>query len=547
VFVGGPDTTNIDLTLGACPTNYDTCGQAAQLSTDVPRSGVVSSNGELWYYFTANADAVFSVMFDYVDADLRVAIFDQCGGNELIKGSTYDNLGFNAQEGQTYYIRLKPYYGYGGGFSIVVSQYGPPITNDRCETALEIVTDTNYTGDMTGALRNGKSSCGYGDDYDVWFKFTPSANGVYMLDFTGSNYDAVASVYDNCGQKELFCQQLWSGDGKAYLNLTAGVSYYIRFANEWRMTDPYTLRVSYYGPSLANDLCGSAGVITEGAIVAGTTLGAMDGDVWYRFTANNTGVYDINALFYDYYLDIKVLDKCDGNKLPIGVGWPQYFSTQAGKTYLLEIKSLMGEPGGSFTLQLLYGGTGPANDNKRDAIPIQPGSITGTTVLATKDGESVCDSQGNDVWYVFTPQHSGIYRVKFENASFDTSLALFEPAWLGWTGVSSQIVCQSSWDEHPTYFYARAGLNYYIRTAGYWEDSGAFTFRLDQVAIKSSATDLTGDNIVNMYDLDWFFYYWLASCPQPYWCGGADLNSDLIVEFKDFAELANNWLQTGLP
>jgi len=52
--------------------------------------------------------------------------------------------------------------------------------------------------------------------------------------------------------------------------------------------------------------------------------------------------------------------------------------------------------------------------------------------------------------------------------------------------------------------------------------------------------------VVNQLDLDWFCYYWLLSCPQPYWCGGADLNGNLKVDFEDFAVLANSWLDMGL-
>jgi hypothetical protein len=544
VFVAGPDAENINLNLGACTGNYNYCAQATQLSLDVPRYGIVPYNGELWYYFVADTNAVFSVRFENVDSDFSVDVFDKCGGKKLISGNPWDELRLNAREGQTYYIRLKPGYG-SDGFTVTLSYYGPGIINDRCETALEIVTDTNYSGDTTGAMQDGKSSCGNGDDYDVWFKFTPSADGVYQLDFTESNYDAVASVYDNCGGKELLCQELWRSDRKAYINLTAGTSYYIRFANEWSMTEPYALRVSFYGAGQTNDSCTSASVITEASVLAGSTLGALDGDIWYRFTPAGSGVYDINFMGWDSR--ITVFDECDGNEVPMGVSWPRYFKTEAGRTYLLRIQSIEGELGVDFTLQLIYAGTGPANDNKKNAIELQPGSTEGTTIRATKDGESVCDGTSVDVWYVLTPLKSGIYKIIFENSDSSASLGIFEPAWLGWTGVPAQIICQSSWDEHPAYFYARAGAIYYVRVAGYWEDTGAFTLRLDKVAEKSSASDLTGDNIVNQLDLDWFFYYWLASCPQPYWCGGADLNSNLIVNFEDFVELANNWMQTDLP
>jgi hypothetical protein len=232
----------------------------------------------------------------------------------------------------------------------------------------------------------------------------------------------------------------------------------------------------------------------------------------------------------------------------MGVDWngPMYFKVQAGKPYLVRVAVWYWDQA-DFTLQLIYTGAGPANDDKKDAQPIDAGNTyTGTTARATKDGKSVCGGDsGPDVWYLFVPADSGVYKVKFTDSNFSAGLSVLEPPLLGWLDKQDSIACNYSWDEQSSYFSARAGLPYYIRVAGYWDETGTFTFALDEVSVKLSATDLTGDNLIDSFDLSWFFYYWLSDCPQPYWCGGADFNGNFVVEFEDFAVLANSWLETS--
>jgi hypothetical protein len=536
VFVGAVDTPNIDLSLGSCVT---ACEMATPLSIGVPHSGYAPYQKEVWLYFVADANAVFRI--ECLDMDGEIALFDRCGGNELMSGYSYDELKFNAQDGQTYYVRLKSSWE-GNNYTITVSQYAPAITNDNCVNALDITTDVNYVGTTDGALRDGKSSCGYDDDYDVWFRFTPAADGVYEANFTTQYYESTVSVFEECGGNEISCGVFYD-NVKGYLNLAAGRSYYIRLAGNWSVTCPYSLQVSYYGPPIENDLCADAIEIIEDQIIQGSTLGAIDGDVWYLFTPANSGIYDVNLVGYAY---TEVFDDCNENGVPMGnfYAWPQYFKAQAGKPYLIKIE---GWDLGDFTLQLIYTGSGVANDDKKDAQPIDAGnSYAGTTDRATKDGKSLCGGDsGPDVWYLFVPANSGVYKVKFTDSYFSAGLSVLEPSWLGWLDKQGSLACNYSWDEQSSYFYVRAGLPYYIRVAGYWDETGTFTFALDEVSVRSSAGDLTGDNLTDWLDMSWFFYYWLNDCPQPYWCRGSDFNANSFVEFEDFAVLASRWLETS--
>jgi len=57
--------------------------------------------------------------------------------------------------------------------------------------------------------------------------------------------------------------------------------------------------------------------------------------------------------------------------------------------------------------------------------------------------------------------------------------------------------------------------------------------------------DMDGDGYVNLMDLSLFAGQWLANnCTPPDWCSGADIDHSGIVDFKDFAVLAENWRKT---
>ena len=75
-------------------------------------------------------------------------------------------------------------------------------------------------------------------------------------------------------------------------------------------------------------------------------------------------------------------------------------------------------------------GESPANDNLADAIVIGDGTVSGTTLEATKDGQASCanSSTSPDVWYKYTAACSGYVTFDSCGSSFDTVLAVYSAA-----------------------------------------------------------------------------------------------------------------------
>ena len=174
--------------------------------------------------------------------------------------------------------------------------------------------------------------------------------------------------------------------------------------------------------------------------------------------------------------------------------------------------------------------------------------ILKNTAWTTQDGKSSCGWDDElDVWYSFTPQNSGIYSVELTDEDFTVGLSIFEQDWPLWLNETSEILCKDAYMAGTSYFYAKAGFEYYIRVAGYWSTTGNFTLNFDKISEKLYLIDVNNDGVVDYVDLTLLIDYWLAYCPQPYWCDGCDFDLNKQIDFTDYALMANAWLEVGLP
>jgi hypothetical protein len=142
----------------------------------------------------------------------------------------------------------------------------------------------------------------------VWYSFTPSANGVFHVDTSASDYLTVANVYHGSSINSL------SFDGCGYwyqgpnFRATANTTYYVQVGSYF--SSGGTLRLTFsqvppppnddfadatvVSPGSSDSQSGLAATLESGEPVAScTAFGAPNNSWWYSFTPASSGSYTI--------------------------------------------------------------------------------------------------------------------------------------------------------------------------------------------------------------------------------------------------------------
>jgi hypothetical protein len=197
--------------------------------------------------------------------------------------------------------------------------------NNMCTAATIITAYGTWTGSNVGATTDGSpqpcgsstSSSAMGRN-DVWWRFSPPANGTVTIDTCGSSFDTVLSVHTDCPGtpgNQIACNDDTGSTNCPSNGLNSMVSfsglagriYYIRVAGFSTNTGSITLNVT--GPANPTEsICGLAPVLVDGTTVFGSllstgndgeaTCGGANGsnrDVWYRFNAVCNGTLTMDT------------------------------------------------------------------------------------------------------------------------------------------------------------------------------------------------------------------------------------------------------------
>ena len=297
-------------------------GETYGATSDGTSSCGTDDTADVWYQYTASesGNVVFKVeSHDWDSPFFSAAVFDGCGGSELgcavyaggEEPTTVLVLG-NAVQGQTYYVRVAREDDSYGEFSLYVE---PGPENDACSNAESISVWSSAEGSTMGATGTDLSSCGSNDSRDIWYELTSTENQVVVIrvydgDYSGKTF--TGSLFSSCGGSafELQCAES-SGDGieePAIAQLVYAMStndiVYIRLAYDDGQMGRFEIEVvTTELPD--NDDCGDAQVIDPMESYAeGSTLGVAGidengcgtgdtHDVWFTFTPDTTGDYDI--------------------------------------------------------------------------------------------------------------------------------------------------------------------------------------------------------------------------------------------------------------
>lgn len=164
-------------------------------------------------------------------------------------------------------------------------------------------------------------------------------------------------------------------------------------------------------------------------------------------------------------------------------------------------------------------------------------------------GEIDADTREVD-WYAFDAVQGGTYTLDLTRGTADYAcMTLY-----GRDG-DTEIEKLYDWQTQQITGICPVGGRYYVKVAnGYYQPEGGtyqicMTSNLTCPQADIACAEWVGvkDCKVDFHDLSALVSHWLDSCSSPYWCDDCDFNESGLVDFTDFANLANEWMVDGNP
>ena len=312
----------------------------------------------------------------------------------------------------------------GSGFSNWSTQGITTITNDNCNTAAAVpVNNTNVCAasldaSSNGATRSGQGCQGAADD-DVWFKFTATAT-THKIKVTPATLnpinDIVMQVYSVCGGTQIACVDETSSTAEEK-NITAipGQDYIIKVYSYDTLTGrgAFNICITTVADPPANDECsgsvpqlspqpftsdltGSINVNTTNSTASANPLPCTaisdNDDVWYRFTATDTG----------YLIKVGSIVPTAGSANRFG--YALYSGTSCSSLVLVRCNNSVGSdgtgtdttgkliPGSQYFLRIFTTGNNNAAAFKLVLQQLPPAAVSCNTILFPSNGVTAIDA-----------------------------------------------------------------------------------------------------------------------------------------------------------
>lgn len=341
--------------------------------------------------------------------------------------------------------------------------YCPPVNNNCVDSTVLTINTDDTCSIITSATNAGATestsnpiNCEFTNNNDVWFSFEATKETI-ILEYSnivsvigdGGTIQATELLEGTCGSfTSLACITSFSN----YItlnNLTVGNTYYIRnsSANAGEYAQSFDICLKEAPTPPVNDECFNAIVLTASSDencdnkISGTTVGATISedntcnsgftafykDVWYVFTASETGLYQFSfdrtefepGAFYSIYSGtcgalVEESVSCNNTG-------PSVLSATIGESYYVMVRSGDDGPGIGFDLCVFK--LPPPVENDSCATPTVLSEsidatgnnmISGDFANAYASSES-CEPGAKSIWYSLTPNYTGTYHFNLTN------------------------------------------------------------------------------------------------------------------------------------
>ncbi len=489
----------------------------ATAAGDPPPSCNSGQGSGVWYQFTPPTNGVIIVDTSDSDFDTVLAVFTgSCGSLTEIAcdDDSFDITSRTASlvsAGVPYLILAGGLDGATGSMVLHLNFTANMLSNDLCSGAI-VISGTNYSNSQFTALATSTGdpppSCPDSPGNGVWYQYTPSTNGLIVVDTAGSDFDTVLAVYTgSCGSLvEVGCNDDANGLVSTSLLtnvVAAGTTYYILAGGWGGQYGNMNFHLNFALGPPENDQCSNAILIagtsythtqsTERATSLNdpASCSAISNGVWYRYTPAANGAIVVDTAGSDFDTVLAVYTGSCGAFTQVGCNDNVGNSTSrvsilggAGTNYYILAGGFNGATG-TLVLNLNFtAGTLP-NDQCAGAIVISSPTYTNTqsTVTATSTGDPSVTCVGNfgsGVWYQYTPPLGGTMVVDTVGSSFDTVLAVFTNA----CGSLTEVGCNDQAGGQSTSQLTNvvtANTAYHILAGGWGSQAGTLVLHLSFV------------------------------------------------------------------
>ncbi len=286
---------------------------------------------------------------------------------------------------------------------------------------------------------------------DGWVLYTPTVSGPVSISTVGlSTGDTVLSVHDYFSEFDCAfapfqvraCNDDFEGpQSRVVVLATAGQPMLVRIAGAMESRPSGSVRIETFAP-VAGDTCDTAIAATQGTNIYSVGDAVINDfvscfglrDVWFSYTPEESGALTVSTCGQPTAANISIFNGCGDTVLactPFG-GCAAAVGVDAGVPLLIRIANDDAVAPEQFTITLDPGGL-PTNDNCSAPLPIGLGETAFDNTFATTEFPVSCGSgpfpfaSGLDLWYVFTPQESGVYDITTGQSIGigDTTLAVY--------------------------------------------------------------------------------------------------------------------------
>ena len=363
--------------------------------------------GSLWYRYEAQQSGLVAVQSNAVYNDLITVFTGDCNAPVELTCTNYDEFGFTgerllfeAESGNTYFIRLSGVRGAFGvptGYHCVAleSLLMPPSLpeNDNCANSIPIEIDANcvegnnFNASFTGPAPslNNKSKA------DVWYHFQALESSPLLIQSNADFADVLTVYQGTCGAlEEVACAD--RGQELRLDEVIAGTTYYVQLSSYFAtLYGSFCLSATTLDelPAENVDCFEAISIPIDGACVEGTNQAApfsgpssscdiyQDASLWYAFVAPPSGKIKL-ATNADFVHAVSVFQGncndlsevfCESNPNTCN-GDARIEGLQPGETYLLRISSSLDYTGVWETGTICLAITEPQEEENYQALVI---------------------------------------------------------------------------------------------------------------------------------------------------------------------------------